>query len=310
TLRENILYPPRRSSDLRPVARGRASDVRRRARRQVRGGDSRRTLRTGERCAGRTDDLPRARLALQPVDAALRSKRWTLCRNDRCRDSGYLPCDDRRAPWAGRARSRLPARRSHSRSRGALCNLPASGGARTDCADHGWTLLDARCARWSRRSDPILQSRCDRTAAAGLVEPSDRVSRAARTEARGMGDSTPMGKIVRRALTACRLRTTDYIQSLFVRAVCIASLSLTAQFVSAASHTVVLSGLGGEPQYEERFRANADEIARIAEGLAEAPGQVVRLVGADATRDAIRRELKALAERAKPDDFVTIVLIG
>ena len=119
-----------------------------------------------------------------------------------------------------------------------------------------------------------------------------------------------MGKIVRRALTACRLRTTDYIQSLFVRAVCIASLSLTAQFVSAASHTVVISGLGGEPQYEERFRANADEIARIAEGLAEAPGQVVRLVGADATRDAIRRELKALAERAKPDDFVTIVLIG
>ncbi len=119
-----------------------------------------------------------------------------------------------------------------------------------------------------------------------------------------------MGKIVRRALTACRLRTTDYIQSLFVRAVCIASLSLTAQFVLAASHTVVISGLGGEPQYEERFRANADEIARIAEGLAEAPGQVVRLVGADATRDAIRRELKALAERAKPDDFVTIVLIG
>ena len=125
-----------------------------------------------------------------------------------------------------------------------------------------------------------------------------------------MDDSTAMGTIVRRARTAYRLQPTDYGQSLFVRAACIASLSLTAQLGLAASHTVVISGLGGEPQYEERFRANADEIARIAEGLAEEPGHVIKLLGAEATRDAIRGELKALAGRAKPDDLVTIVLIG
>lgn len=108
-----------------------------------------------------------------------------------------------------------------------------------------------------------------------------------------MGDSLEMGKAVRRA-----------------RAATIVCLFLSAQCAFAASHTVVISGLGGEPQYEERFRANADEIARIAEGLADGPGQVTKLSGADATRDAIRRELKALAGRVKQDDFVTIVLIG
>ncbi len=108
-----------------------------------------------------------------------------------------------------------------------------------------------------------------------------------------MGDSFEMGKVVRRAHAAT-----------------IACLLLPAPCALAASHTVVISGLGGEPQYEERFRTNADEIARIAAGLADGPGQVTKLSGAEATRDAIRRELKALAGRVKPEDFVTIVLIG
>jgi hypothetical protein len=95
-----------------------------------------------------------------------------------------------------------------------------------------------------------------------------------------------------------------------MRAVTIACLCLSTPCVFAASHTVVISGLGGEPQYEERFRASAEEIARIAEGLADGPGLVTKLSGAEATRDAISRELKALAGRVKAEDFVTIVLIG
>jgi hypothetical protein len=87
-------------------------------------------------------------------------------------------------------------------------------------------------------------------------------------------------------------------------------LGTTAESVAAASHTLVVSGLGGEPQYEQRFQENADEIARIAEGLADTPEHVVKLTGPDATRDAIRRELKALATRVEEDDMVTIVLIG
>lgn len=89
--------------------------------------------------------------------------------------------------------------------------------------------------------------------------------------------------------------------------------ALACAFASSAfgaSYTLVISGLGGEPQYEERFRTTADEIANVAQELAEAPEHVVKLTGAQATRDAIRRELKSLAERVQADDMVTIVLIG
>lgn len=78
----------------------------------------------------------------------------------------------------------------------------------------------------------------------------------------------------------------------------------------AASYTFIVAGLGGEPQYEERFRAQADEIAAIAQSMAEAPEHVMKLTGTEATRAAIRRELKALAGRVKEDDAVTLVLIG
>jgi hypothetical protein len=125
-----------------------------------------------------------------------------------------------------------------------------------------------------------------------------------------MGDSTQVGEIVRRALAGDGRRATGHGPSTAARASSIVLFSFITQCAFAASHTVVISGLGGEPQYEERFRTNADEIARIAEGLAEAPAQVIKLTGADATRDAIRRELKALAGRAKQDDLVTVVLIG
>jgi hypothetical protein len=78
----------------------------------------------------------------------------------------------------------------------------------------------------------------------------------------------------------------------------------------SASHTFIVSGLGGEPQYEERFRTQAEEIAGIARGFAERPEHVVTLVGAEVSRDAIRKQMKALAEGVEESDLVTIVLIG
>lgn len=87
-------------------------------------------------------------------------------------------------------------------------------------------------------------------------------------------------------------------------------LCLSPLCASAATYTFVVAGLGGEPEYEQRFRTQADEIAAIATELAEAPEHVIKLSGADATRDAIRKELAALAKRAGETDAVTIVLIG
>lgn len=79
---------------------------------------------------------------------------------------------------------------------------------------------------------------------------------------------------------------------------------------SSASHTFVVAGLGGEPEYEQRFRAQAEQMAAAAAELAERPEHVVKLLGEEVSRDAIRRELKALAGRAEEDDAVTVVLIG
>ena len=78
----------------------------------------------------------------------------------------------------------------------------------------------------------------------------------------------------------------------------------------AATYTFIVAGLGGEPEYEQRFQTHADEIAAIASALADASEDVVKLSGAQATRDAIRTTLQTLAERVKPEDVVTIVLIG
>lgn len=79
---------------------------------------------------------------------------------------------------------------------------------------------------------------------------------------------------------------------------------------SAAPYTMVIAGLGGEPQYEQRFREHAAALAAVARKSAESPGQVVMLAGEGATRDNVRRELKALAQRLTSADTITVVLIG
>ena len=86
--------------------------------------------------------------------------------------------------------------------------------------------------------------------------------------------------------------------------------SLAAMSAQAATHTLIVSGLGGEPQYEQRFAKQAEEIAAVARALAEDPAHVVKLSGEQATREAIRRQMKALIERVGEDDTVTVVLIG
>ena len=86
--------------------------------------------------------------------------------------------------------------------------------------------------------------------------------------------------------------------------------ALIPVLVEAASFTFVVAGLGGEPEYEKRFREQATAIAEAAEKAAGAPGHVVLLTGDQARRDSVRRELTAFAEKVKPSDSATIVLIG
>lgn len=79
---------------------------------------------------------------------------------------------------------------------------------------------------------------------------------------------------------------------------------------SAARYTLIVAGLGGEPEYEQRFRDSAGAIAAAAEKVSGSSDQVTLLRGDRAHRDSVRREIKALAGRLQEEDVLTIVLIG
>lgn len=85
-------------------------------------------------------------------------------------------------------------------------------------------------------------------------------------------------------------------------------LTLAAMPAAAATHFIVVGGLGGEPDYAERFAQEADDLAETAKSTAGAQ-QVALLKGAGATRAALEKSLTALVS-AKADDAVVVYLIG
>ena len=72
---------------------------------------------------------------------------------------------------------------------------------------------------------------------------------------------------------------------------------------------MIVAGLGGEPDYEQRFTATANELDRI---LKTSGGdiQVMTLTGPGATRAHLEETLAQVARDAKPDDDFLLVLIG
>jgi len=84
---------------------------------------------------------------------------------------------------------------------------------------------------------------------------------------------------------------------------------LLAANANAATYTVVVAGLGGEPDYEQRFTAAAKDLDRIFK--AEGPtAHVYTLTGQQATASQFRDTMAAVARDAKPEDNFTLVLIG
>jgi len=93
--------------------------------------------------------------------------------------------------------------------------------------------------------------------------------------------------------------------AVIVAMVC-AALTLEAR---AATWFVIVSGLGGEPDYEQRFTAAANELDRIFQ--AEGPAvHVTMLTGANATAAQLHDALAAVAREAKPEDDFALILIG
>ena len=86
------------------------------------------------------------------------------------------------------------------------------------------------------------------------------------------------------------------------------SLAFIAQ-VHAATYYVVVAGLGGEPDYEQRFTAAANDLDKAFK--AQGPSShVYTLSGANATAAHVRETMSTITRDAKADDDFVLILIG
>ena len=75
------------------------------------------------------------------------------------------------------------------------------------------------------------------------------------------------------------------------------------------SYYVTVAGLGGEPDYEQRFTQQATDLDRIFKA-AGSTAHVFTLAGKDATRARLTSTLRGVAAEAKPEDDFVLILIG
>ena len=76
----------------------------------------------------------------------------------------------------------------------------------------------------------------------------------------------------------------------------------------AATYYVTLSGLGGEPDYDQRFKMWADDIDSSLKRAGGGDANVITLKAP--TREQIRSRFADLTRQVKPDDALVLMLIG
>jgi hypothetical protein len=87
-------------------------------------------------------------------------------------------------------------------------------------------------------------------------------------------------------------------------AVCIFALQ-----ARAAVYYVTVAGLGGEPDYEQRFTAAAKDLDKVFKA-AGSKAHVYTLTGSQATASQLKDTLAAVARDAKAEDDFVLILIG
>jgi hypothetical protein len=84
---------------------------------------------------------------------------------------------------------------------------------------------------------------------------------------------------------------------------------LSALPARAASYYVTVAGLGGEPDYEQRFTALANDLDKLLKASSD-DAHVYTLTGGDATKAHLTDTMNIIAREAKADDTFTLTLIG
>jgi len=78
--------------------------------------------------------------------------------------------------------------------------------------------------------------------------------------------------------------------------------------LTAATYVVTVAGLGGEPDYEQRFNGLAAELDRLFSQSADARLRTLR--GPEATKQRLGAALAEVAAEARPQDAVVLLVIG
>jgi hypothetical protein len=90
----------------------------------------------------------------------------------------------------------------------------------------------------------------------------------------------------------------------------LALICIAASPSFAATYILTVAGLGGEPDYEQRFTALATDVDKILRGGGQTDRVVETLKGADATRAKMEASLNRIAAQAKPQDAFVLLMIG
>jgi hypothetical protein len=86
-------------------------------------------------------------------------------------------------------------------------------------------------------------------------------------------------------------------------------LLLFALPAQAATYYVTVAGLGGEPDYDQRFTGLAKDLDKLLKGSGSET-HVYTLMGADSTRAHLTDTLNGVARDAKPEDDFVLIMIG
>jgi hypothetical protein len=83
----------------------------------------------------------------------------------------------------------------------------------------------------------------------------------------------------------------------------------SARSAHAAPYYVTVAGLGGEPDYEQRFTSLANDLDKLFKSAA-VDAHVYTLSGSGANKVRLTETLGQIAREAKPDDAFILILIG
>jgi len=100
------------------------------------------------------------------------------------------------------------------------------------------------------------------------------------------------------------------VKAAVLRPLAAALLLGCAGAASAAVQGLVVSGLGGDPDYEHRFAEWNTQLTKELRQLAGGDERVVSLAGAQATAAGIEKAVAQLAQHSQRDDTLIVVLIG